>query len=166
MDGWMNSWLNKWVHRWMDEHGFLFIFRSVWFEEQLRMDRSFRWSHNWSLEKSTSTGGLQGVCVCVCFGKVRAMFYTKLLRTLTTDICMCVFQDHADLSTHSFRAGMKLEMVSPSEPFHICPVSVTKVRFHTHTRWRVIMLEVIITSQLPWHQSLSVSHMSLCSTGL
>uniref|UniRef100_A0A672T8B0 Scm like with four mbt domains 2 n=1 Tax=Sinocyclocheilus grahami TaxID=75366 RepID=A0A672T8B0_SINGR len=38
-----------------------------------------------------------------------------------------VFKDHADLSTHSFRAGMKLEMVSPKEPFHICPVSVTKV---------------------------------------
>uniref|UniRef100_A0A673IW35 SAM domain-containing protein n=1 Tax=Sinocyclocheilus rhinocerous TaxID=307959 RepID=A0A673IW35_9TELE len=34
-------------------------------------------------------------------------------------VCVCV--------THSFRAGMKLEMVSPKEPFHICPVSVTKV---------------------------------------
>uniref|UniRef100_A0A673ZKJ4 Scm like with four mbt domains 2 n=1 Tax=Salmo trutta TaxID=8032 RepID=A0A673ZKJ4_SALTR len=32
-----------------------------------------------------------------------------------------------DLTKHSFRAGMKLEMVSPSEPFHICPVSVTQV---------------------------------------
>uniref|UniRef100_A0A673ZKK2 Scm like with four mbt domains 2 n=1 Tax=Salmo trutta TaxID=8032 RepID=A0A673ZKK2_SALTR len=38
-----------------------------------------------------------------------------------------LFQDHADLTKHSFRAGMKLEMVSPSEPFHICPVSVTQV---------------------------------------
>uniref|UniRef100_A0A673ZLV5 Scm like with four mbt domains 2 n=1 Tax=Salmo trutta TaxID=8032 RepID=A0A673ZLV5_SALTR len=38
-----------------------------------------------------------------------------------------VFKDHADLTKHSFRAGMKLEMVSPSEPFHICPVSVTQV---------------------------------------
>uniref|UniRef100_A0A8C7CIS2 Scm like with four mbt domains 2 n=1 Tax=Oncorhynchus kisutch TaxID=8019 RepID=A0A8C7CIS2_ONCKI len=37
------------------------------------------------------------------------------------------FQDHADLTKHSFRTGMKLEMVSPSEPFHICPVSVTQV---------------------------------------
>uniref|UniRef100_A0A8C7CN56 Scm like with four mbt domains 2 n=1 Tax=Oncorhynchus kisutch TaxID=8019 RepID=A0A8C7CN56_ONCKI len=38
-----------------------------------------------------------------------------------------VFKDHADLTKHSFRTGMKLEMVSPSEPFHICPVSVTQV---------------------------------------
>ncbi|XP_062852790.1 scm-like with four MBT domains protein 2 [Trichomycterus rosablanca] len=37
-----------------------------------------------------------------------------------------VFKDHADLRKHSFRTGMKLEMVSPEEPFHICPVSVTK----------------------------------------
>uniref|UniRef100_A0A673IHH8 Scm-like with four MBT domains protein 2 n=1 Tax=Sinocyclocheilus rhinocerous TaxID=307959 RepID=A0A673IHH8_9TELE len=71
------------------------------------------------------------VCVCVFWGSWSngALFYTKLLITFPTDICMCVcvFQDHADLHTHSFRAGMKLEMVSPKEPFHICPVSVTKV---------------------------------------
>lgn len=38
-----------------------------------------------------------------------------------------VFKDHADLRTHSFKMGMKLEMVSPAEPFYICPVSLTKV---------------------------------------
>ncbi|MFT7798259.1 scm-like with four MBT domains protein 2 isoform X2 [Arapaima gigas] len=38
-----------------------------------------------------------------------------------------VFKDHADLPKHTFTMGMKLEMVSPKEPFHICPVSVTKV---------------------------------------
>uniref|UniRef100_A0AAR2JDE1 SAM domain-containing protein n=1 Tax=Pygocentrus nattereri TaxID=42514 RepID=A0AAR2JDE1_PYGNA len=38
-----------------------------------------------------------------------------------------VFKDHADLRKHSFRTGMKLEMVTPREPFHICPASVTKV---------------------------------------
>ncbi|XP_036373708.1 scm-like with four MBT domains protein 2 [Megalops cyprinoides] len=38
-----------------------------------------------------------------------------------------VFKDHSDLRKHSFRVGMKLEMVSPQEPFHICPVSVTQV---------------------------------------
>uniref|UniRef100_A0AAY5KN38 SAM domain-containing protein n=1 Tax=Esox lucius TaxID=8010 RepID=A0AAY5KN38_ESOLU len=38
-----------------------------------------------------------------------------------------VFKDHADLTKHSFSAGMKLEMVSPWEPLHICPVSVTQV---------------------------------------
>ncbi|XP_036433157.1 scm-like with four MBT domains protein 2 isoform X2 [Colossoma macropomum] len=38
-----------------------------------------------------------------------------------------VFKDHADLHKHSFKTGMKLEMVTPGEPFHICPASVTKV---------------------------------------
>ncbi|GAA6097874.1 scm-like with four MBT domains protein 2 isoform X1 [Tachysurus ichikawai] len=38
-----------------------------------------------------------------------------------------VFKDHVDLRKHSFKTGMKLEMISPQEPFHICPVSVTKV---------------------------------------
>ncbi|XP_018603004.1 scm-like with four MBT domains protein 2 isoform X2 [Scleropages formosus] len=38
-----------------------------------------------------------------------------------------VFKDHADLLKHTFNTGMKLEMVSPREPFHIYPVSVTKV---------------------------------------
>ncbi|XP_067346775.1 scm-like with four MBT domains protein 2 isoform X3 [Channa argus] len=38
-----------------------------------------------------------------------------------------VFKDHADLPRHSFKMGMKLEMVSPWEPLQICPVSVTKV---------------------------------------
>ncbi|KAM4712430.1 scm-like with four MBT domains protein 2 isoform 2-T7 [Anableps anableps] len=38
-----------------------------------------------------------------------------------------VFKDHVDLPRHSFRTGMKLEMVSPWKPLQICPVSVTKV---------------------------------------
>ncbi|XP_037552012.1 scm-like with four MBT domains protein 2 [Nematolebias whitei] len=38
-----------------------------------------------------------------------------------------VFKDHVDLPEHSFKTGMKLEMVSPWEPLQICPVSVTKV---------------------------------------
>ncbi|KAL7827831.1 hypothetical protein AOLI_G00309830 [Acnodon oligacanthus] len=38
-----------------------------------------------------------------------------------------VFKDHPDLHKHSFTTGMKLEMVTPREPFHICPASVTKV---------------------------------------
>uniref|UniRef100_A0A671XUL6 SAM domain-containing protein n=1 Tax=Sparus aurata TaxID=8175 RepID=A0A671XUL6_SPAAU len=36
-------------------------------------------------------------------------------------------QDHVDLPKHSFKMGMKLEMVSPWEQLQICPVSVTKV---------------------------------------
>uniref|UniRef100_UPI0037E90302 scm-like with four MBT domains protein 2 isoform X3 n=1 Tax=Semicossyphus pulcher TaxID=241346 RepID=UPI0037E90302 len=38
-----------------------------------------------------------------------------------------VFKDHVDLPEHSFKTGMKLEMVSPREQLHICPVSVAKV---------------------------------------
>uniref|UniRef100_A0A8C9Z3Y3 Scm like with four mbt domains 2 n=1 Tax=Sander lucioperca TaxID=283035 RepID=A0A8C9Z3Y3_SANLU len=38
-----------------------------------------------------------------------------------------VFKDHVDLPEHSFKMGMKLEMVSPWEQLQICPVSVTKV---------------------------------------
>ncbi|XP_044247989.1 scm-like with four MBT domains protein 2 isoform X3 [Ursus arctos] len=39
--------------------------------------------------------------------------------------------DHADLRSHFFTVGMKLETVNLSEPFHICPASVTKV-FNNH----------------------------------
>ncbi|CAO2595052.1 Scm-like with four MBT domains protein 2 [Lemmus lemmus] len=42
-----------------------------------------------------------------------------------------VLQDHADLRSHFFTVGMKLETVNMSEPFHICPASVTKV-FNNH----------------------------------
>ncbi|XP_066561192.1 scm-like with four MBT domains protein 2 isoform X1 [Amia ocellicauda] len=38
-----------------------------------------------------------------------------------------VFKDHADLHSHSFEVGMKLEMVDPEKPFNIRPVTVTKV---------------------------------------
>lgn len=44
---------------------------------------------------------------------------------------MEVFKDHADLRSHFFTVGMKLETVDMSEPSHICPASVTKV-FNNH----------------------------------
>uniref|UniRef100_A0A8D0G101 Scm like with four mbt domains 2 n=1 Tax=Sphenodon punctatus TaxID=8508 RepID=A0A8D0G101_SPHPU len=44
---------------------------------------------------------------------------------------MEVFKDHADLRNHFFTVGMKLEAVDMSEPFNICPASVTKV-FNNH----------------------------------
>ena len=44
-------------------------------------------------------------------------------------------QDHVDLPKHSFKMGMKLEMVSPWEQLQICPVSVTKVS-HTGAPWK------------------------------
>ncbi|XP_077025585.1 scm-like with four MBT domains protein 2 isoform X2 [Tamandua tetradactyla] len=44
---------------------------------------------------------------------------------------MEVFKDHADLRSHFFTVGMKLETVDMNEPFHICPASVTKV-FNNH----------------------------------
>ncbi|XP_066135472.1 scm-like with four MBT domains protein 2 isoform X2 [Saccopteryx bilineata] len=40
---------------------------------------------------------------------------------------MEVFKDHADLRSHFFTVGMKLETMNMREPFHICPASVTKV---------------------------------------
>uniref|UniRef100_A0A8C8R834 Scm like with four mbt domains 2 n=1 Tax=Pelusios castaneus TaxID=367368 RepID=A0A8C8R834_9SAUR len=44
---------------------------------------------------------------------------------------MEVFKDHADLRSHFFTVGMKLEAVDMREPFNICPASVTKV-FNNH----------------------------------
>ncbi|KAM4614712.1 scm-like with four MBT domains protein 2 isoform 2-T2 [Polymixia lowei] len=44
-----------------------------------------------------------------------------------TPLPMEVFKDHVDLPKHSFKTGMKLEMVSPWERLCICPVSVTRV---------------------------------------
>ncbi|XP_044847387.1 scm-like with four MBT domains protein 2 isoform X2 [Mauremys mutica] len=44
---------------------------------------------------------------------------------------MEVFKDHADLRSHFFTVGMKLEVVDMREPFNICPASVTKV-FNNH----------------------------------
>ncbi|XP_018421974.1 PREDICTED: scm-like with four MBT domains protein 2 [Nanorana parkeri] len=38
-----------------------------------------------------------------------------------------VFKDHADLRSHSFTTGMKVEAVDPTEPCHIRPATVTKV---------------------------------------
>lgn len=48
----------------------------------------------------------------------------------TTDFSVFVLspQDHADLRSHFFTVGMKLEAVNMSEPSHVCPASVTKVR--------------------------------------
>ncbi|KAM3587859.1 uncharacterized protein V6R79_015419 [Siganus canaliculatus] len=43
-----------------------------------------------------------------------------------------VFKDHVDLPKHSFKTGMKLEMVSPWEQLRICPVSVSKVYDDTY----------------------------------
>ncbi|XP_032629209.1 scm-like with four MBT domains protein 2 isoform X2 [Chelonoidis abingdonii] len=44
---------------------------------------------------------------------------------------MEVFKDHADLRSHFFTVGMKLEVMDMREPFNICPASVTKV-FNNH----------------------------------
>ncbi|KAM4677733.1 scm-like with four MBT domains protein 2 [Discoglossus pictus] len=38
-----------------------------------------------------------------------------------------VFKDHADVKSHCFTLGMKLEAVDPTEPSHIRPATVTKV---------------------------------------
>jgi len=62
------------------------------------------------------------VCVCVCLSVL-------LLLLLLLHIVSPVYsvQDHEDLPHHSFKLGMKLEMVSPWEQMKICPVTVSQV---------------------------------------
>ncbi|XP_075826459.1 scm-like with four MBT domains protein 2 isoform X2 [Microtus pennsylvanicus] len=55
----------------------------------------------------------------------------SLVLAAESPLPMEVFKDHADLRSHFFTVGMKLETVNMSEPFHICPASVTKV-FNNH----------------------------------
>ncbi|KAM9673737.1 scm-like with four MBT domains protein 2 isoform 1-T3 [Trichechus inunguis] len=55
----------------------------------------------------------------------------SLIDAAKSPLPMEVFKDHADLRSHFFTVGMKLETVNMSEPFHICPASVTKV-FNNH----------------------------------
>ncbi|XP_055449867.1 scm-like with four MBT domains protein 2 isoform X1 [Psammomys obesus] len=55
----------------------------------------------------------------------------SLIVAAESPLPMEVFKDHADLRSHFFTVGMKLETVNMSEPFHICPASVTKV-FNSH----------------------------------
>ncbi|XP_076428934.1 scm-like with four MBT domains protein 2 isoform X1 [Peromyscus maniculatus bairdii] len=55
----------------------------------------------------------------------------SLIVAAESPLPMEVFKDHADLRSHFFTVGMKLETVNMSEPFHICPASVTKV-FNNH----------------------------------
>ncbi|XP_033617703.1 scm-like with four MBT domains protein 2 isoform X5 [Fukomys damarensis] len=55
----------------------------------------------------------------------------SLIAAAESPLPMEVFKDHADLQSHFFTVGMKLETVNMAEPFHICPASVTKV-FNNH----------------------------------
>ncbi|XP_052583391.1 scm-like with four MBT domains protein 2 isoform X2 [Peromyscus californicus insignis] len=55
----------------------------------------------------------------------------SLIVAAESPLPMEVFKDHADIRSHFFTVGMKLETVNMSEPFHICPASVTKV-FNNH----------------------------------
>ncbi|KAH0512373.1 Scm-like with four MBT domains protein 2, partial [Microtus ochrogaster] len=55
----------------------------------------------------------------------------SLVLAAESPLPMEVFKDHADLRSHFFTVGMKLETVNINEPFHICPASVTKV-FNNH----------------------------------
>ncbi|XP_041833392.1 scm-like with four MBT domains protein 2 isoform X1 [Melanotaenia boesemani] len=58
-----------------------------------------------------------------------------------------VFKDHVDLPKHSFKTGMKLEMVSPREQLQICPVSVTKI--YNEVYFQVTMDDLSVDAK-PW----------------
>ncbi|XP_029403515.1 scm-like with four MBT domains protein 2 isoform X2 [Mus pahari] len=50
-----------------------------------------------------------------------------LILAAESPLPMEVFKDHADLQSHFFTVGMRLETLHISDPFHIYPASVTKV---------------------------------------
>ncbi len=85
VNGWMTvGWINRCIDGWM----------SLCFSLSDLCD--LRSSSEWTeaLDEATNEAlkshlPLEVFKVCVCFGKVRAMFYTKLLITVTTDICLC-----------------------------------------------------------------------------
>ncbi|XP_053170067.1 scm-like with four MBT domains protein 2 isoform X1 [Scomber japonicus] len=66
----------------------------------------------------------------------------------TSPLPLEVFKDHVDLPKHSFKTGMKLEMVSPRELLQICPVSVTKVYNETYFQVTLDDLSVDVKPQL------------------
>ncbi|XP_034366202.1 scm-like with four MBT domains protein 2 isoform X2 [Arvicanthis niloticus] len=51
----------------------------------------------------------------------------SLIVAAESPLPMEVFKDHADLQSHAFTVGMRLETLHISDPFHIYPASVTKV---------------------------------------
>uniref|UniRef100_A0A671Y164 SAM domain-containing protein n=1 Tax=Sparus aurata TaxID=8175 RepID=A0A671Y164_SPAAU len=76
----------------------------------------------WALENRLA---LEPVCLTyIVLARVCAL--TKVEHICLKDLTL-LCQDHVDLPKHSFKMGMKLEMVSPWEQLQICPVSVTKV---------------------------------------
>ncbi len=99
VNGWMAGWTDGWINRCID--GWMSLCFSLSLSDLCDLRSSSEWTE--ALDEAT-TEALKSplplevfkvcVCVCVCvyvcFGKVRAMFYTKLLITVTTDMCMCV----------------------------------------------------------------------------
>ncbi|KAK9976096.1 hypothetical protein ABG768_021306 [Culter alburnus] len=81
----------------------------------------------WAKENNLSMKPPTDLCVLRSSSEWTEAFDQATAEALNSPLPLEVFKDHADLHTHSFRAGMKLEMVSPVEPFHILPVSVTKI---------------------------------------
>uniref|UniRef100_A0A8C4EH73 SLED domain-containing protein n=1 Tax=Dicentrarchus labrax TaxID=13489 RepID=A0A8C4EH73_DICLA len=62
---------------------------------------------------------------------------------------LAVFKDHVDLPKHSFKTGMKLEMVSPWEQLQICPVSVTKVSLAENNIYFQVTLDDLTVDAMP-----------------
>ncbi|XP_051974734.1 scm-like with four MBT domains protein 2 isoform X1 [Xyrauchen texanus] len=81
----------------------------------------------WAKENNLSMEPPTDLCILRSRSEWTEALDEATAKALNSPLPLEVFKDHTDLRTHSFRTGMKLEMVSPKEPFHICPVSVTKV---------------------------------------
>ncbi|XP_028305721.1 scm-like with four MBT domains protein 2 isoform X2 [Gouania willdenowi] len=77
--------------------------------------------NNFSLEPPTEFRGLKSA------PEWQEALEEALQHGLNNPVPLEVFKDHMEVPRHSFKAGMKLEMVSPWEQLKICPVSVTKI---------------------------------------
>lgn len=109
--------------------------------------------------------------VCMTYIVLHVCALTKV-EHICLKVLTLLCQDHVDLPKHSFKTGMKLEMVSPWEPLQICPVSVTKVSY-AETLWKQCLIKQTSPSSIPqlpllmWHWILACfcQEGSLCPSG-
>ncbi|XP_040199277.1 scm-like with four MBT domains protein 2 isoform X2 [Rana temporaria] len=67
------------------------------------------------------------ICPLKTITEWKCALENSLINAASCPLPVEVFKDHADLRSHSFTSGMKVEAVDPTEPCHIRPATVTKV---------------------------------------
>ncbi|KAM5170661.1 scm-like with four MBT domains protein 2 isoform 1-T2 [Mantella aurantiaca] len=67
------------------------------------------------------------ICPLKTISEWKCALEKSLINAASCPLPVEVFKDHADLRSHSFTTGMKVEAVDPTEPCHIRPATVTKV---------------------------------------